>query len=68
MGDAAGVEGGEALGGEGICIEGDERVGGLVLLERVVQGDEAREIGCVCDEGGPDWAERLWSARGGERE
>lgn len=41
VGDAAGVEGGEALGGEGVGVEGHQRVCRLVLLERVVQGEEA---------------------------
>lgn len=52
--DAAGVEGGEALGREGVGVEGHQRVFRLVLLERVVQGEEPRQVVCVCDEGGPD--------------
>lgn len=56
VGDAAGVEGGEALGREGVGVEGHQRVCRLVLLERVVQGEEPREIVCVGDEGGPDSA------------
>lgn len=41
VGDAAGVQGGEALGREGVGVEGHQRVCRLVLLERVVQGEQA---------------------------
>lgn len=41
VGDPAGVEGGEALGREGVGVEGHQRVRRLVLLERVVQGEQA---------------------------
>lgn len=54
-GDSAGVEGVEGGGGEGVDGEGDEGVGGVRAPERVVEGEEAREILGVGDEGGPDW-------------
>jgi hypothetical protein len=55
VGDAAGVQGGEALGREGVGVEGHQRIRRLVLLERVIQGEQAREIVCVGDKGCPDW-------------
>lgn len=55
MRDAAGIEGGEPLGREGVCVEGHQRICRLVLLERVVQGEQAREVVCVGDEGCPNW-------------
>lgn len=58
VGDAAGLQGGQALCREGVCVEGHERVCRLLLLERVVQGEKAREVVCVCDEGRPDWISR----------
>lgn len=64
--DAAGVQGGEALGREGVGVEGHQRVCRLVLLERVVQGEQAREVVRVCDEGGPDWG--VHSERGSRRD
>ena len=36
-----------------IGIEGNKRVSRALLLERVVQGEEPREVGCVCYECGP---------------
>lgn len=54
VGDAAGGEGVNALLGEGVGVEGDEGVGGFLLLEGVVQGEEAWEVVCVGDEGCPD--------------
>lgn len=54
VGDAAGVEGVNAFLGEGLCVQGYERVGGFVLLEGVVQGEKTGEVFCVCDEGCPD--------------
>lgn len=56
VGDAAGVQGGEALGREGVGVEGHQRIRRLVLLERVIQGEQAREIVCVGDKGCPDSA------------
>lgn len=53
LGDGARVEGGVAFSGEGVGVEGDERVFGAVLFERVVEGEEAGEVGCVGYEGGP---------------
>jgi hypothetical protein len=49
FGDAAGVEGGVAFGGKGVGVEGDEGVFGVVLFEGVVEGEEAGEVGGVCD-------------------
>lgn len=55
LGDAAVVEGLVAFGGEGIRVEGDERVLGAVLLQAVVEGEQARQVRRVGDEGRPDW-------------
>ena len=43
-----------AFGREGIGIECDERICGLVLLERIVKGDETGEIFGIGNESGPD--------------
>lgn len=43
-GDAAALEGGEALGREGVCVERDEGVRGAGLEEGVVEGEEAGEV------------------------
>lgn len=43
-GDAAALEGGEALGREGVCVERDEGVRGVGLEEGVVEGEEAGEV------------------------
>jgi hypothetical protein len=53
FGDGARVEGGVARGREGVGVEGDERVFGAVLLERVVEGKEAGEVGGVGYESRP---------------
>jgi hypothetical protein len=49
FGDAALVEGFVAFRGKGVGVEGYERVFGAVLLERVVEGEEAGEVGGVGD-------------------
>jgi hypothetical protein len=54
-GDAAGLEGGVAGFGEGVCVEGDEGVLGVDVAEGVVEGEEAGEVVEVCDEGCPDF-------------
>lgn len=54
-GDAAGLEGGEAGVGEGVCVEGDEGVFGGGGAEGVVEGEEAGEVVEVGDEGCPDF-------------
>jgi hypothetical protein len=59
FGDAAGVECGVAGGREGVCVQGDEGVGGFGGVEGVGEGEEAGEVGGVCDEGCPDWGFRL---------
>lgn len=66
-GDAAGLEGGEAGLGEGVCVEGDKRVFGGDGAEGVVEGEEAGEVVEVGDEGCPDW-ERDLKLVGVERE
>lgn len=53
-GDAAGGEGGEARLGEGVGVEGEERVGGSDGAEGVGEREEAREVVEVGDERGPD--------------
>jgi hypothetical protein len=49
FGDAALVEGFVAFFREGVGVEGYEGVFGAVLLERVVEGEEAGEVGGVGD-------------------
>lgn len=56
FGDVPAVEGGVAFWGEGICVEGDEGIGGFVGSEGVVEGQQAGEVGRVCYEGCPDCA------------
>jgi hypothetical protein len=53
LGYRARVEGSVAFGGEGVGVERDEGVFAAVLLERVVEREEAGEVGRVGDEGGP---------------
>lgn len=52
--DAAGLEGGEARLGEGVCVEGDERVFGVDGAEGVVESEETGEVVEIGDEGCPD--------------
>lgn len=47
LGDTAGVEGGVAFGWEGVGVECDEGVFRAVFFERVVEGEEAGEVGGV---------------------
>ena len=47
FGNAPSFEGGVAFSWEGIGVECDKRIGGLVFLKGVVKGDEAREVVCV---------------------
>tara|TARA_R110002003_G_scaffold138_10_gene12722 strand:+ start:2313 stop:2495 length:183 start_codon:yes stop_codon:yes gene_type:complete len=49
FGDAALVEGSVAFGREGVGVERDEGVFCAVFLERVVEGEEAGEVGRVGD-------------------
>jgi hypothetical protein len=49
FGDAALVEGGVAFGREGVGVQRDEGVFCAVFLERVVEGEEAGEVGRVGD-------------------
>jgi len=53
LGDAALVEGTMAFGGKGVGVEGNEGVFGAVLLEAVVEGEQAGEVGRVSNEGCP---------------
>lgn len=53
LGDAARVERRVSVGWEGVRVQRHERVFRARLFEGVVQGQEAWEVGCVCDEGGP---------------
>jgi hypothetical protein len=53
LGYAALVEGFVAFGREGVGVEGYERILGAVLFERIVEGEEAGEVGGVCYEGCP---------------
>lgn len=48
------MQGGEAFGREGVCVEGDEGVFGVCGAEGVVEGEEAGEVVEVGDEGCPD--------------
>lgn len=52
--DIADIERFMALMGESISIEGDQRVLGSVLFERVVQSEQAGEVLGVGDQGSPD--------------
>lgn len=52
--DAARAQSGMPGFWEGVGVEGDERVGGVLLFERVVEGEEPGEILGVSYEGGPD--------------
>ena len=65
--NAAGVEGGVALGGERVGVEGDERVLGAGLLEAVVEGEQASEVGRVCDQRRPHWWGLVELSAGGRR-
>lgn len=56
-GDVSRGEGGVPGGGEGVGVEGDERVFGVYGFERGVEGEEAGEVGGVGYEGCPDWGE-----------
>lgn len=58
-GDAAGLEGGEAGRGEGVCVEGDEGICGGDGAEGVVEGEEAGEVVEVGDEGCPDLGDEV---------
>lgn len=53
-GDVAGGEGGEAGRGEAVGVEGEKGVGGFDVEEGLVEGEEAREVVEVGDEGCPD--------------
>jgi hypothetical protein len=55
LGDGARVEGGVAGGGEAVGVECDEGVFRAVLLQRVVEREEAGEVVGVGYEGGPYW-------------
>jgi hypothetical protein len=57
LGDTAGFERRVALGGEGVGVECYEGVFRAVLLEAVVQREEAREVLGIGDEGRPDCCE-----------
>jgi hypothetical protein len=49
FGNATFVEGFVTFGGEGIGVEGYEGVFGAVLLEGIVKGEQAGEVGGVGD-------------------
>lgn len=38
---------------ECVGVEGNERVFGAMLLERIVKSEQAREVSCVCDKSCP---------------
>ena len=42
--------------GEGVGVESDKWVFRPMLLERVIESEETREICCVCYEGRPNYA------------
>jgi len=54
LGDAALIKRLVTFGGEAIGIQSYEGVLCAVLLERVVEGEEAGQICCVCNESGPN--------------
>jgi hypothetical protein len=47
--NAASLEGGMAFSRESVGIESDKRILAAGGLERVVEGQQAREVVCVCD-------------------
>lgn len=53
-GNTASLEGSMAFSREGIGVEGDKRVLGLVLLEGVIEGQETGKIFGIGNKGGPD--------------
>jgi hypothetical protein len=55
--DASRVQGGVALCWESICVKCNQRVASAGLLERVVQSEQAGEVGSVRDERRPDCGE-----------
>lgn len=67
-GDGARGESGMAFGGKGVGVEGYEGVFGLLLLETVVEREEAGKVCGVCNEGCPDYfllalySESCWKA------
>lgn len=60
LGYAALIERFVALFGERVCVERDERVLGAVLLQAVVEGEEAREVSRVCDQRRPYCKTLVW--------
>jgi hypothetical protein len=52
--DPAGFESGMTISWKGIGVQCYKRIFGVVLLERVVEGEEAGEVFRVGDEGCPD--------------
>lgn len=55
FGDATCIECGVAFLGEGIGVEGDERVFAAYEFERGIEGEQAREVSGVGDESRPDF-------------
>ena len=38
-----------------VGVKGYERISGSMFLERMIEGQETREIGSICDQGSPDF-------------
>lgn len=52
-------------GGEGVGVEGDEGIFGVLGFEGGVEGEEAGEVICVRYEGCPYWGKLLACGAGG---
>jgi len=63
LGNPADVERMVAFRGKGVGVEGDEGVFRVDLFQGVVEEEEAGEVVCVGDEGGPDFFRRHVACR-----
>ena len=53
FGDSADVKSAVTLWRKSVGIKGNERVSRAMLLERMVKGEEAGEVSCVCYKSSP---------------
>ena len=68
LGDPSSLQGTMTFFGEAVGVECNEWVSTTVPLERVVEGEEAREILGVGDEGRPDYRSSRWLVSGPEED
>lgn len=53
--DAASVQRCKPFCRKGVGIQGNERVLGAMGLQSMIEGEQSREVGSVCDESRPDF-------------